>query len=92
MGGVFSLAALLEKRAEIQAANQTPAGYPACAGCALLEHKVWPERKYSLDYLGLTNWIYCNIEPELCTRHVVGGLNWLRSLVEVALASPPVLG
>ena len=71
-GGAFPLVALLEKRAEIQAANQTPAGYPACAGCALLERKVWPERKYPLDYLGLGNWIYCNIECSYCELQTKG--------------------
>ena len=55
-----------------QAATQTPAGYPACAGCALLESKVWPERKYLSDYLGLGNWIYCNIECSYCELQTKG--------------------
>ena len=70
--GELSRSARCAKSAEIKAANQTPAGYPACAGCALLEHKVWPERKHPLDYLGLGNWIYCNIECNYCELQTKG--------------------
>ncbi|MCX6609046.1 MAG: aminotransferase class III-fold pyridoxal phosphate-dependent enzyme [Acidobacteria bacterium] len=38
----------------------------------MLERKVWPERQYPLDYLGLGNWIYCNIECNYCELQTKG--------------------
>lgn len=71
-GGAFPLAELTALRAEIQQANQLPARFPACAGCAMLEYKEWPGKEYAIDYLGLGNWVYCNIECNYCELQTKG--------------------
>jgi predicted aldo/keto reductase-like oxidoreductase len=71
-GGAFPLERLQALRAEIQEANQSPERFPACAGCALLEYKEWPQKEYAIDYLGLGNWVYCNIECNYCELQTKG--------------------
>jgi glutamate-1-semialdehyde 2,1-aminomutase len=71
-GGTFPLEALIALRKEIQDANQSAERYPACAGCAMLEYKQWPQKEYAIDYLGLGNWVYCNIECNYCELQTKG--------------------
>jgi glutamate-1-semialdehyde 2,1-aminomutase len=71
-GGAFPLDSLISLRTEIQRANQLPERFPACAGCAMLEYKEWPEKDCAIDYLGLGNWVYCNIECNYCELQTKG--------------------
>ncbi len=71
-GGSFPLEALEALRLQIQQANQLPGRFPACAGCAMLELKEWPEKEFAIDYLGLGNWVYCNIECNYCELQTKG--------------------
>jgi hypothetical protein len=65
-GADFPLEKMAALREELRMQNQTPEGHPTCKGCALLETKVWEYQPYVFEYLGLGNWLYCNIECSYC--------------------------
>jgi hypothetical protein len=65
-GKKFPLEKLLALRDELREQNQSPDGHPTCRGCALLETKSWEYEPYVFEYLGLGNWLYCNIECSYC--------------------------
>lgn len=65
-GSDFPLEKMIALRKELRTQNQTPEGHPTCKGCALLETKVWECQPYVFEYLGLGNWLYCNIECSYC--------------------------
>jgi pyruvate-formate lyase-activating enzyme len=71
-GTRFPLEELLALREKVRAENTREEGHAACRGCAMLEKKQWPGRKYLFDYLGLGNWLYCNIECDYCELQTKG--------------------
>ncbi|MEL7100218.1 MAG: radical SAM protein [Pseudomonadota bacterium] len=54
---------LMDKKAEIRAANQGE-GYAECVGCPHLETKDWGRDTGKVSWLGITNYLICNV---LCT-------------------------
>jgi len=65
-GTGFPLEEMRALRDELREQNQTVEGHPTCRGCALLEDKEWSPEPYVFEYLGLGNWLYCNIECSYC--------------------------
>ena len=64
-GDPLSLEHILAVRKEIVELNQR-GGYPNCRGCLFLKRRAWPEEKYPVQWLGLTNWLVCNLRCDYC--------------------------
>lgn len=63
---VIDVAQLIEKKAEIRAANQTLERYSDCEGCPHLELADWARDGGQLDWIGITNYVYCNVDCTYC--------------------------
>jgi glycosyltransferase involved in cell wall biosynthesis len=64
-GDPLSLEYILAARKEIVELNQL-GEYPSCRGCLFLKRRVWSKRKYPVQWLGLTNWLACNLRCDYC--------------------------
>jgi glycosyltransferase involved in cell wall biosynthesis len=64
-GDPLSLEHILAARAKIVELNQT-GRYPNCRGCLFLKRRAWPEGNYPVQWLGLTNWLLCNLRCDYC--------------------------
>lgn len=64
-GGPLNLAALLAARQDL--IGRVQAGRLAeCLRCPYLEKKVWPAPAYPVEWLGITNWLGCNLACNYC--------------------------
>jgi glycosyltransferase involved in cell wall biosynthesis len=64
-GDPLSFEHILAVRKEIVELNQRD-GYPNCRGCLFLKRRAWLEGKYPVRWLGLTNWLACNLRCDYC--------------------------
>ncbi len=64
-GDPLSLDRILAVRKEIVELNQR-GGYPNCRGCLFLKRRAWPKSTYPVRWLGLTNWLACNLQCDYC--------------------------
>jgi molybdenum cofactor biosynthesis enzyme MoaA len=60
------LESIFRKKLEIREANQSDERYTDCRDCPRLELRDWPRRKETFDWIGITNYVYCNLACEYC--------------------------
>jgi hypothetical protein len=60
-GGPLPIEELLRRRRLVNDGR-----HPSCTGCPFLVEKVWEESRYSITWLGITNFNYCNIACDYC--------------------------
>ncbi len=76
-GAPLSLEQIESARSEIVRQNRA-GGYPACRGCDHLVERAWVAPSHPVRWLGLTNWLACNLECDYCWLQRDGGAERVR--------------
>lgn len=65
-GGEVCISEVLEAKRAIIAQNQTKERHPNCRECPYLVKRQWHRSKYSVNWLGISSWLGCNLKCNYC--------------------------
>ena len=65
-GGPLPIDTILATQADIVQKNQTSQQHPNCQACPHLVRQKWPRSNYPIQWLGITNWLGCNLHCNYC--------------------------